>query len=80
MQNIFNLTVTPAHGEIESMYDGAMERLNAFFGIDWTEHVPSVFLVEDRATIDYICERRRLSLGWWVGQIIIRCFFSPEIK
>lgn len=65
MQNIFNLTVTPAHGEIESVYNSAMERLNAFFGIDWTEHVPSVFFVEDRATIDFL--RKEKTEPWVVG-------------
>lgn len=65
MQNIFSLTVTPAHGEIESAYDAAMEHLKDFFEINWDKNVPTVFFVEDRATIDAL--RKKKTESWVVG-------------
>jgi hypothetical protein len=42
-----------------------MKRLNDFFGIEWTQHLPPVFIVEDRATID--CLKTKNTEPWVVG-------------
>lgn len=65
MAHLFNLTLKPIEGELEESHKAAMERLNNFFGIGWTHHLPSVFIVEDRATID--CLRNEKTEPWVVG-------------
>lgn len=65
MDHLFNLTVKPIHSELEGSYEVAMKRLNDFFEIDWVRNVPSVFIVEDRATID--CLKTKETEPWVVG-------------
>ncbi|MFA5942101.1 MAG: hypothetical protein WC798_00295 [Candidatus Paceibacterota bacterium] len=65
MDHLFNLTVKPVHNELEESYVAAMKRLNDFFDIGWTQHLPPVFIVEDRATID--CLRTKNTESWVVG-------------
>ena len=65
MNHLFNLSLKPIHGDLEASYESAMERLNDFFGIGWTQHLPPVFIVEDRATID--CLQTKETESWVVG-------------
>lgn len=65
MDHIFNLTVKPLHSELEASYEASMKKLNDFFDIGWTHHLPPVFIVEDRATIDRL--RNEKSESWVVG-------------
>ncbi len=65
MSHIFNLTLKPNKGELEASYEAAMLRLNDFFDLDWTRYLPPVFIVEDRATINYL--RSQKTELWVVG-------------
>lgn len=65
MTCLFNLTLKPIEGELEESYEAAMNRLNGFFDIGWTQHLPPVFIVEDRSAIDWL--RREKSEPWVVG-------------
>lgn len=65
MDHLFNLTVKSIHDEMEELYGAAMKHLNDFFEIGWVRNQPTVFIVEDRATID--CLRNEKSESWVVG-------------
>jgi len=66
MAYLFNLTLKPIiEGKLEESYKAAMQRLNNFFNIGWVHNLPSVFVVEDRATID--CLRNEKTEPWVVG-------------
>lgn len=65
MAQLFDLTLKPLNGELEASYEAAMLRLNDFFGIDWSHKRPLVFIIEDRATIDYL--RSQKTEPWVVG-------------
>jgi len=65
MSYLFNLTLKLIEGELEESYKAAMERLNNFFNIGWIHNLPSVFVVEDRTTID--CLRNEKTEPWVVG-------------
>ena len=65
MDHLFNLTIKPIHDKLEESYEMAMNHLNDFFEIDWIRNQPTVFIVEDRATID--CLRNEKSEPWVVG-------------
>ena len=65
MDHIFSLTIKPIHSDLEQPYEDATKQLNDFFKIGWVRNLPSVFVVEDRATIDRL--RNEKSESWVVG-------------
>jgi len=65
MVHVFNLAIKPIEGELEVSYEAVMKRLNDFFEIGWVRNQPTVFIVEDRVTID--CLRNEKTESWVVG-------------
>jgi hypothetical protein len=62
---IYKLQVT-TDKFIEKIYQQAMSELNEFFGINWIQSCPNIYLIKNRSTIDALWSRKTESfaIGW----------------
>lgn len=52
--------------ELERFFEKAVLEISEFFGVDWKENKPNLYLVKDRKTIDALKDRKtpRWVVGW----------------
>lgn len=52
---------------IEEIYKKSIKKLNIFFKLNWTKNTPSIYLIENRETIDSMLDKKTPS--WVIGYI-----------
>ncbi len=58
--------ITPTKDELlEKIYKDSMKSLNEFYELNWVHHLPTITIVDDRATIDTI--RGEKTQPWMIG-------------
>ena len=63
-----NFRIQPEEDKLlDEMFKGSMKELNDFYGIDWVHHVPNIFVVPDRKTIDLLWNKK--TKDWIVGWV-----------
>jgi len=61
---IYNITQTK-DDFLEKIYKESLDDLNAFYEINWTHHLPRIFVVDDRKTIDLL--KGEKTEDWLIG-------------
>ena len=78
------IKVEPTTDEfIQNVYDTAMQKLNAFYKINWTDRTPNIFIMPDRNTVDIIRKEKTETWlkAWTQGigiYILDRNKYEPE--
>jgi hypothetical protein len=69
MSNIYDINTTQSNNtKVKSFYDKAMEELIDFYGVNWVENTPVIYLVDSRESFDIIsgCKTE----DWVVGRAL----------
>lgn len=80
MSNIYDINTTQSNNaKVKSFYYRAMKELIGFYGINWVENTPVIYLVDRRESFDIISGHK--TEDWIVGKTL-HCnkllLFSPE--
>jgi len=55
MTNIYDINITQSNNtKVKGFYDKAMKELIDFYGINWIENTPVIYLVDSRESFDII--------------------------
>lgn len=69
MSNIYDINTTQSKNrKVKSFYDKAMKELIAFYGVNWVDNTPVIYLVESREFFDIICGYQ--TEDWVVGRAL----------
>ena len=80
MSNIYDVNTTKCtNSKVESFYEKAMKELIDFYGVDWVDNTPIIYLVNSRKNFDLIYGHK--TEDWVVGTTLgynTLLLFSPE--
>lgn len=69
MSNIYNINTTQSYNkEVKAFYDKAMKELIYFYGVNWIENTPVIYLVNSRESFDIISGYQ--TEDWAVGRAL----------
>lgn len=69
MSNIYDINTTQSKNvKVKSFYDRAMKGLIDFYGVNWTENTPVIYLVNSRESFDIISGYK--TEDWVVGRAL----------
>jgi hypothetical protein len=69
MSNIYNINTTQSYNkEVKAFYDKAMKELIYFYGVNWIENTPVIYLVNSRESFDIISGYQ--TEDWVVGRAL----------
>ena len=69
MSNIYDINTTQSkNAKVKSFYDRAMKELIDFYGVNWTENTPVIYLVNSRESFDIISGYQ--TEDWVVGRAL----------
>jgi len=80
MTNIYDINTTQSNNtKVKGFYDKAMKELIDFYGVNWIENTPVIYLVDSRESFDIISGYK--TEDWVVGRALSYnklLLFSPE--
>lgn len=69
MSNIYNIsTVQSENDKVKNFFDKAMKELIGFYGVNWVENTPVIYLVDSRESFDIISGYK--TEDWVVGRAL----------